>query len=402
MRFFIRRSCLAAVARVLAPCFVLCAPTGEGYSASPVNAETIAVVDDTEGTRLALRRTLERAGYDVIEGACGADALRIARDRPPSLMVLDVHMPDLMGPDVVKRLKADPVTRTIPILHLSASFTDDSDRAFGLDSGADAYLTEPVEPELLLATIHALLRSRAAERVAERALQTRDEFLSITSHDIRGLLQALRLTLDVQLLRAQDRNFEREAMVRTIRRSVSDVQQMTRLVEDLLDRSQLEAGKFLLRLEDLDLAELVRDIVHRATDEATAVGSTLVFDAPLPLPGKFDPVRITQVVANLLSNAIKYGAGKPVTVSVRKSDGTARISVTDGGPGITATEQEHVFDRFERGAASERAGSYGLGLWIVRELVRLHGGTVTVHSNPGEGATFTVILPLSTVLRARE
>jgi len=89
-------------------------------------------------------------------------------------------------------------------------------------------------------------------------------------------------------------------------------------------------------------------------------------------------------------------------VSVRKSDGTARISVTDGGPGITATEQEHVFDRFERGAASERAGSYGLGLWIVRELVRLHGGTVTVHSNPGEGATFTVILPLSTVLRARE
>ena len=366
-----------------------------------MNAETIAVVDDTEGTRLALRRTLERAGYDVIEGACGADALRIARDRPPSLMVLDVHMPDLMGPDVVKRLKADPVTRTIPILHLSASFTEDSDRAFGLDSGADAYLTEPVEPELLLATIHALLRSRAAERVAERALQTRDEFLSITSHDIRGLLQALRLTLDVQLLRAQDRNFQPEGMVRTIRRSVSDVQQMTRLVEDLLDRSQLQAGKLLLRLEDLDIAALVRDIVQRATDEATAVGSTLVFDAPLPVPGKFDPVRITQVVANLLSNAIKYGAGKPVTVSVRKSDGTVRISVADGGPGITATEQEHVFERFERGAASERAGSYGLGLWIVRELVRLHGGTVRIHSNPGEGATFTVILPVSTVLEAR-
>jgi signal transduction histidine kinase len=361
-----------------------------------VKAETIAVVDDTEGTRLALRRTLERAGYDVIEGACGADALRIARDRPPSLMVLDVHMPDLMGPEVVKRLRADPATRTIPILQLSASFTEDSDGAFGLESGADAYLTEPVEPGLLLATIHALLRTRAAERVAERALQTRDEFLSITSHDIRGLLQALRLTLDVQLLRAQNRNFEPEAMIRTIRRSVSDVQQMTRLVEDLLDRSQLEAGKLLLRLEELDLVALVRDIVQRATDEALAVGSTLVFDAPLPVTGKFDPVRITQVIANLLSNAIKYGAGKPVTVSVHKGDGAARISVTDGGPGIPASEQEHIFERFERGDASERAGSYGLGLWIVRELVRLHGGTVTVHSDSGKGATFTVILPLST------
>jgi len=106
---------------------------------------------------------------------------------------------------VVQRLKGDPATSNIPILQLSASFTDESDRAFGLESGADAYLTEPVEPELLLATIHALLRSKAAERVAERALQTRDEFLSITSHDIRGLLHALRLTLDVQLLRAQDR-----------------------------------------------------------------------------------------------------------------------------------------------------------------------------------------------------
>src|SRR5436305_15085029 len=111
-------------------------------------AETIAVVDDTEGTRLALRRTLERAGFEVVEGACGADALRIARDRPPSLMVLDVHMPALMGPHVVKRLKADPVTRTIPILHLSASFTEDSDRALGLHSGADPHLTEPVDPAL--------------------------------------------------------------------------------------------------------------------------------------------------------------------------------------------------------------------------------------------------------------
>jgi signal transduction histidine kinase len=358
-------------------------------------ADTIAVVDDTEGTRLALRRTLERAGFEVVEGACGADALRIARDRSPSVMVLDVHLPDLMGPDVVKRLKGDPVTRAIPILHLSASFTEDSDRAFGLESGADAYLTEPVEPQLLLATIHALLRSRTAERVAERALQTRDEFLSITSHDIRGLLQALRLTLDVQLLRAQDRNFEREKMVKTIRRSVSDVQQMTRLVEDLLDRSQLEAGKLILRLEDVDLVAVVEAIVHAATEEAKAFGVSIVLDAPQQVPGRFDPVRIRQVVGNLLANAIKYGAGKPVKVAVRVSDGSARITVSDGGPGIPPSVQAHVFDRFERGTAAERAGSYGLGLWIVRELVRLHGGSVTVESAPGEGATFAVTLPLS-------
>ena len=358
------------------------------------DSETIAVVDDTEGTRLALRRTLERAGYKVVEGACGADALRIARERPPSLMVLDVHMPDLMGPEVVRRLKGDPSTQAIPILQLSASFTDESDRAFGLESGADAYLTEPVETELLLATIHALLRSRAAERIAERALQTRDEFLSITSHDIRGLLHALRLTLDVQLLRAQDRNFERDAMVKAIRRSVSDVQQMSRLVEDLLDRSQLQAGKLSLHFQELDLAMVVKETIQRSSAEALAQRSFISLDAPAPVWGRFDPIRVDQVVANLLSNAVKYGAGKPITVAVRSGDGLARIAVTDAGPGIPKPDQDKIFQRFERGAASERAGSYGLGLWIVRELVRLHGGTVSVESEPGQGATFTIALPL--------
>jgi len=305
-----------------------------------------------------------------------------------------VHMPDLMGPEVVHRLKGDPATSTIPILQLSASFTEDSDRAFGLMSGADAYLTEPVEPELLLATIHALLRSRAAERVAERALQTRDEFLSITSHDIRGLLHALRLTLDVQLLRAQERNFDRDNMVKTIRRSVADVQQMSRLVEDLLDRSQLQAGKLHLELKELDLVAVLQDTINRIRGEAEAAGCPIVLDAPAPVRGRFDPIRVDQVVTNLLSNAIKYGAGKPIRVSVRTAEPAARIAVTDEGPGIPKGDHERIFQRFERAAASERAGSYGLGLWIVRELVRLHGGTVAVDSEPGKGATFVVTLPL--------
>jgi len=357
-------------------------------------SEWIAVVDDTEGTRLALRRTLERAGYSVVEGACGADALQLAREHP-SLMVIDVHMPDIMGPEVVHRLKGDPETRSIPLLQLSASFTEDSDRAFGLESGADAYLTEPVEPELLLATIHALLRSRAAEQVAERALQTRDEFLSITSHDIRSLLQALRLTLDVQLLRAQDRNFEREVMVHAIQRSVTDVQQMSRLVEDLLDRSQLQAGKLTLQLREGDLVALVKETVQRAADEARRLGCAVQVSASGPLVGQFDALRVDQIVSNLFSNAIKYGSRKPIEVSVQRTGQSAQIVVTDRGPGIPQGQQDQVFERFERGAATERSGSYGLGLWIVRELARLHGGNVTLENSPGQGASFIVTLPLS-------
>jgi signal transduction histidine kinase len=277
--------------------------------------EAIAVVDDTEDMRAALRRALERAGYPVAEEARGADALRIA-----------------------------------------------------------------VEPELL--------------RAAVRALRTCDQFLSITSHDIRGLLQALRLTLDVQLLRARDPDFDREAMVRTICRSIADVQQMSKLVDDILDRSRLHEGKLALRPQQTDLAALVGDTVQRFAEEAATSRSPIQLDAQVPVIGGFDPVRVDQIVANLLSNAMKFGAGKPIAVSVHRAGDAARITVSDRGPGIADADRDHVFERFDRGTATDAAG-YGLGLWIVRELARLHGGGVTLESTAGRGATFTVTLPLA-------
>ena len=357
-------------------------------------APTIVVVDDTAGTRFALRRTLENAGYAVVEGATGAEALRLATSAKPALMVLDVHLPDLLGTDVVKRLKADPATRSIPVLQLSASYTDESDRALGLESGADAYLTEPVATELLLATIHALLRSREAERVAERALETRDRFLSIASHDMRGLLHALRLTLESQFARAQSRTFDPEGLSRMIRRSVDDVRRMTRLVEDLLDRSQMQAGKLSLQTGPADLSSVVAKTVQSLAAEAKDAGSTIELDAPEPVPGHFDAGRVGQIVANLLSNAVKYGAGKPIRVSVRRIGDAAEIAVSDRGPGIEESEQKRIFERFERGEAP-RSGSYGLGLWIVRELLRLHGGSIALQSSAESGTTFTVKLPLA-------
>jgi signal transduction histidine kinase len=367
-----------------------------GLPYSPPVADRIAIIDDTEGTRFALRRTLEASGFDVVEGACGQDALRLAHQQP-ALIVLDVHLPDLPGPEVARRIKADPQTHGIPVLHLSASYTEESDRAFGLDSGADAYLTEPVDPALLLATIHALLRARVAERMAERALRTRDEFLSVVSHDMRGQLQAVRLGMEAQLLRAQSRTVDSQVLVGAMKKSVEDLRHMTRLVEDLLEGAQLDAGKLNMRPEHADLAAVIREAVRRWEPEARNSGSSIAVDAPEAVEGSFDAVRIGQIVGNLLSNAIKYGNGKPIAVTVRKAGGNAEIRVTDSGRGIDPREQERIFQRFER-LGTHQNGSYGLGLWIAREMARLHGGTISVHSVPGEGATFTVTLPLDGAL----
>jgi signal transduction histidine kinase len=354
--------------------------------------ETITIVDDTEGTRYALRRTLEKEGYEVVEGGSAADALRLAAALP-SLLILDVHLPDGNGMDVARRIKADPATATVPILQLSASYVEEHDRASGLEAGADAYLTEPVSRELLLATIRALLRARAGERAAERAVASRDELLSMASHDMRGLLHSLKLTLELQLRRAQAREVDGDALARSITRSVESVQRMTRVVEDLLDRSQIQAGKLVLQLAEGDLVAIVSRVLDSWRDAAAQLRSEIVFDAPAQLPGRFDTVRLSQILANLLSNALKYAAGAPVRVRVRRIDDAAEIAVSDSGPGIPATEHERIFARFER-ADGARQGSYGLGLWIARDLARLHGGDITVESAEGAGATFLVRIPV--------
>jgi signal transduction histidine kinase len=354
--------------------------------------ETIAVIDDTEGTRYALRRTLEMAGYKVLEGGTGADAIRLAAGTP-DLIILDMHLPDAMGDEIARRLKSDPATKSIPLLHHSASYTDSSAQAAGLESGADAYLAEPVEPALLLATIRALLRSHAAEKAMERALQTRDEALAIASHDVRGMLQALKLSMETQLRRAQGRDFDQEALLKSLQRSSMNLQTMSRTIEDLLDRSQLEAGHLRLSLAEVDLSSVVKNALERWADGAAAVGSEMSFAAQEPIRGKFDEVRVGQMVSNLVSNALKYGGGKPIEIRVRKAEREAEIEVVDKGTGIDPSEHDRIFDRYER-ASGPRTGSYGLGLWIARELARLHGGTVTVQSGVNEGAKFCIRLPL--------
>src|SRR5262249_5132371 len=131
---------------------------------------SVLVVDDTEAARYAARRMLEQAGFEVREAATGAQALAEAR-RQPDVIALDIKLPDISGLEVCRRLKADPVLRSIPVLHLTAAFGSSEDRAQALDAGADAYLTQPVEPIVLVATVRALLRTREAEASAQRLTQ---------------------------------------------------------------------------------------------------------------------------------------------------------------------------------------------------------------------------------------
>ncbi len=225
---------------------------------------------------------------------------------------------------------------------------------------------------------------------AQEAVAARDDFLSIASHELKTPLTSLVLNSDS--LRAAAQRGDLQSVARKAEAVRRNVDRLSRLVSSLLDISRISAGRLDLELEEVDLAQVVRDVSARFEDEARRAGCAVRLSAPEPAVGRWDRLRLDQVVTNLLSNAIKYGRGRSVEVSVESREGLATLTVRDHGIGISPADQRRIFERFERAVSKRNYGGFGLGLWIVRQIVESLGGTVRVESVPGEGSTFQVEL----------
>lgn len=240
------------------------------------------------------------------------------------------------------------------------------------------------------------IENARAFRSAKAAIRARDEFLAVAGHELRTPLAALmlqiesvRLAMSTGAVATQPERFSAR-----LDKTFGHALRLARLVDGLLDVSRVADGRVELAIEDVDVAALVRDTCERFTEDATRTGCELRVVAPVPCPGRFDPQRLEQIVSNLLSNAMKYGASKPVTVRCERRDGRVIVSCEDHGIGIAAEDRERVFGRFERAVSERNYAGLGIGLWITRELVSAHGGTVTLESEVGRGSTFTVSLPV--------
>jgi PAS domain S-box-containing protein len=234
---------------------------------------------------------------------------------------------------------------------------------------------------------------------AEAALRLRDEFLSIASHELRTPLNALLLHAAGVDFAIRSAEASGTAMPASLLGRVASISRqgarMNELIERLLDVSRLATGRLTLQHERMDLVAVVSEVIATYRPEAERVGSLIHLSGSPNVPGVWDPLRVGQVVTNLLSNALKYGDGKPIDIRVEMESDRARIAVCDRGIGIAREQQQHIFDRFDRGAIPRDTAGLGLGLYIVDQLVRAHGGTVGVDSVVGQGSTFTVELPLS-------
>ncbi|MEF2265687.1 response regulator [Janthinobacterium sp. LS2A] len=353
-------------------------------------------VDDSDGARYAKSRILKRAGFKVIEASNGGDALLRARQDRPNLILLDVKLPDINGLEVCRQLKGGAETNTILVLQTSASCIGTADKIRALDGGADNYLVEPIEADELIANVKALLRLGRVERALRDVDRRKDEFLATLAHELRNPLGPIRTALALLCKLDPVVPAVQDNARRTIGRHTDH---LVRLVDDLLDVSRISQGKISLQWESVSLASVIRSALETSSHSVEARGHAL--DVNLPKEELWvcgDAVRLSQIVANLLLNAAKFTApgGRIAITAVREGD-NVRIRLSDNGIGIAAASIDSIFGLFEQsGHSPDRVqDGLGIGLSLVRNLVTLHGGQVSVHSpGVGLGSTFEVILPL--------
>jgi len=222
------------------------------------------------------------------------------------------------------------------------------------------------------------------------ALAGRDEFIAVAAHELRNPLNALVLLW--QLLERMPGLSATPAERKLIERSRMQLGRLSSLIDRLMDVTRVRFGTFDLYRETFDLAALIKETTNRFAIQNCAIPISLNLESRIE--GSWDRLRIDQVVSNLVSNAIKYGNGKPIVIAASVEADHAVVTVRDNGDGISSADLDRIFERFERVATRAKSGGLGLGLWITKQIVETHGGTVVVESELGKGSTFVVRLPL--------
>jgi two-component system sensor histidine kinase/response regulator len=354
----------------------------------------ILVVDDVVQNVQVVGTMLRKAGYDVMPAGSGPQALERVRARLPDLILLDLMMPDMDGLEVCRRLKADELTRHLPIVFLTAS-NEMEHLVKGFEAGAVDYVTKPFNGAELLARVRTHLELKLARERLREMNDEKNEFMGIAAHDLRNPLSAIQGYAEMVIEDAEALpHAELEANGRRIRETAH---RMAEMVRNLLDANRIERGEMELNLAPSELTALLASVVEVQRPRAIAKQQTLHLEcAPAPVTVLVDPTVTVQVLENLVSNAVKYSPpGKNIFVRLKREASAVRCEVRDEGPGLSAEDQKRLFGKFARLSAKPTGGEHstGLGLSIVKKMVEAMNGRVWCESELGSGATFIVEFP---------
>ncbi|MGB0678682.1 MAG: response regulator [Polyangiales bacterium] len=374
-------------------------------------------IEDDARNRLLVRKLLQSAGHEVVEAEGGLEAIRLAQDMSPDLVLVDINIPDLDGYEVTLRLRAMTALAQVPIVAITA----EGERDTSLAVGADGFLSKPIDASTFARTVARFLRghrekggkasdSRLRERsqiivqrleqkvqalsMANRRLEEmarlRREFLQNVSHELATPLTPalgyLRLLLKGDL--GELTHLQRKSLV-AVERST---ERLRGLIDTLLDVSALESGRMQFYGRDYDLCRIVRAALDRVASRLQECKLELHVHPSLrdAAPAWGDADKLKRAIGHVLDNAVKFSpTGGRVSVGIeRRGAQTPGLSygvwVADEGPGIAAAQQEKIFQPFYQvdGSATRSHGGVGLGLAFARSVCQALGGTVTVHSPP--------------------
>lgn len=385
-------------------------PRLEGDAPEP----EILIVDPDPVSRAELRALVSTfAACD--EAATGEAALRAATARAYAVVLIDIQLPDADGFDIVTRLRREPGAKNVPVLFLSQTPPDWLTERQGYTLGALGYLTKPVDAAALRARLEVLLmlfrrgtqlrkheqliaeqhaaitEAKAALEEAAAANRAKDLYMGVLGHDLRSPLGAILMSARMMLMRPTLHDEDRQSLIRIARNG----ERMAALIRDILDYTRGQAaGGIPIVPRPTHMGEIVSTII----DEIALLyrDRTIRLEARGELRGRWDRERAEQVVSNLIANALTHGTGE-VVVTAEGTPAEVLVSVHNGGTPIAEEHRATLFQPFRRGAA--RSPGLGLGLYIVSEIMRAHGGSVEVSSTAATGTTFTTRWPRTDAAR---
>ncbi len=356
------------------------------------NKSNILVVDDKPVNLKVLIAMLTEQGYLVRPAISGQLALTAVQETPPDLILLDINMPGLNGYEVCQQLKADEKTRDIPVIFISA-LDETWDKVTAFTVGGVDYITKPFQFEEVLARINTHLTICNLQRSLQEQVAELDAFAHTVAHDLKGPLSSI--TASIAILSEEIAPMIDEDVQQLLQVGANAGRRMSNIIDELLLLASVRKGE--VQMTSLNMGDIVTQVKNRLLHMVEE------YQAEIITPPNWSPALgyapwIEEVWANYLSNALKYGGDPPRLElgSTPQPDGMFRFWIRDNGPGLTPADQAILFTEFTR-LNEVRAQGHGLGLSIVRRIVKKLGGQVGVESEglPGKGSVFYFTLPTS-------